>query len=375
MREIKLPKLFLSRSKASFSVARAAGLTLIERKRTMRFKPRTTRVANPIGRRESRMLFALVMLLGFVVVAIGYVANPESWLWFFDRGGDTHANPQKSKDTNRDTRLRTPAEKPTIEGQFTLVQANAPPPPPEDNGDFYPGVNTALLARIEDNRPLTHREVEPWSNLMHVLKDSDQNQLRKASTGDVGFLQLHDQPHVYRGKLVSLEGTAMRAYYRKSDTDADGVDRYFIIWLMLSGGPPRPIIIYCQEKPEGFPEGESIHESVRTTGFFFKKRAYAATDSFRAAPVVLAKSFRWKKAKVQSSWNATDEQLVWMFLGAAAFALLVVAVVHWRSRQMFSGRRRTAGAETGAPLAAMDDDQVMPSIGQQLTEIAEKDTK
>ena len=334
----------------------------------MRFEPRTSRYANPLGRREKRLLFALIMLLGFVILAVGYVANPDNWAWF---GDDAPATPEKSKDTNRDTRLPLLVEQPRVEGQFTLVPANAPPP--EDTGDYYPGVNIALLARLEDNRPLSHREVEPWINLMNVLKGSSQKQLRKASIAKVGFLQLNDQPHVYRGKLVSIEGTAMRAYYRKSETD-DGVDRYFIIWLMAKGGPPRPIIIYCQEKPEGFPEGDDIREFVRTTGFFFKKRAYEATDTFRAAPVVLAKSFRWRKTQELTPWDATDEQLAWMFVGAVVFALLVVAFVNWRGRKIFATRQRDATTDAGAALAAVDDRQVLPSVGQQLANIAEKDS-
>ena len=340
----------------------------------MRFEPRISRIANPIGRREARMLFAMVMLLGFIVLAIGYVANPDNWAWFFARGGDAQAKKEKSKDANRDTRLAPPAERPRIEGQFTVVPNDTTRRPPVNPDDYYPGVDVGLLARIEDNRPLNHREIEPWINLMTVLKNSSNKQLRNASTEKVGFLQLHDQPHVYRGKLVSVEGTAKRAYYRKSETESDGVDRYFMIWLMPSGGPPRPIIIYCQEKPQGFPEGEDIREYVRLTGFFFKKRAYEATDTFRAAPVLLAKSFRWKPIEEKVAWQVTDEQLIWMCIGAAAFALLVVAFVQWRGRQMFTARERAATTGASASLASVDDGEVLPSVGEQLAEMIEKET-
>ena len=318
------------------------------------------------------MLFVMVMLLGFVVLGIGYVANPENWAWFFARG-NPQAKSDKPKDPNRDTRLAPPPDKPKVEGQFTLVTEPPAKTPAADAKEYYPGVDVGLLARIEDNRPLNHRETEPWINLMMVLKNNSEKELRKASTESVGFLQLHDQPHVYRGKLVSVEGTAKRAYYRKSETESDGVDQYFIIWLMPKGGPPRPIIIYCQEKPEGFPEGEDIREYVRLTGFFFKKRAYEATDTFRAAPVLLAKSFRWKPVEEKVAWQVTDQQLIWMCVGAAAFALLVVAFVHWRGRQLFAGRQRAATANAGASLASVDDGEVLPSVGEQLAEIVDRE--
>lgn len=330
----------------------------------MRFEPRVRKHRSPIGRRESRMLLMMIMLLGFVVVMISQAMKPETWAWFFDRADAPPVEVAKKDDLNPDTRISTPPQKPRIEGQFTLALAQQPVDETVDAPGYFAGVRPELFEKIEENREFNSAELAPRMNLIGALERSSQKELEKSTVGEIGFLQLNEQPHVYRGKLVTVLGEAKQAGYERS-TVADGVDRFFVIWLRPKGGPARPIVVYCLEKPTGFPEGKNVNELVRITGFFFKRRAYAAQDTFRTAPAIFAKTFDWKPAAAESGWRATNAHVAWMIGGAIGFALLVVLIVHVRSRQLFVSRRQQ-DVNVG-----VGDAYVLPSVGEQLKEMTD----
>jgi hypothetical protein len=335
----------------------------------MRFEPRIKRHKNPIGRRESRTLLMMVMLLGFVVVIASQAMKPETWAWFFDRGQTVSTEPPAA-DINKipDTRVATPPTKPRIEGQFTLPRPAPKVAVAKDAPGYFAGVRPELLVEIEDNLEFNSAELAPRMNLIEVLQTNQQRDLTKASIGEVGFLQLQEQSRVYRGKLVTVVGTVRQARIVDSTVD-DGVDQFFEITLEPKGGPPRPILIYCLERPTEFPIGSKLDEAVRITGFFFKKRNYQARDDRRLAPAIFAKSFRWKPKVIKQSKQVTGEHFAWMLGGATLFALLVVAVVHFRTRQLFLSRRKQDETLT------MGEGEVMPSVGEQLSDLSKDESK
>jgi hypothetical protein len=117
----------------------------------------------------------------------------------------------------------------------------------------------------------------------------------------VSFGQLFKQPEVYRGRLVTVEGTARRVEFMEAPENFYGIDSYFRLWLQPVGSN-SPIVIYSLDVPEGFPAMRiaqtpdsylDLEESVRITGFFFKRWPYSARDGTRLAPVVLSRTFSW----------------------------------------------------------------------------------
>ena len=70
----------------------------------------------------------------------------------------------------------------------------------------------------------------------------------------------------------------------------------------------------------------AIEEQVELDGFFFKRWPYAATDTVRSAPVVLAKSIRWIAAKPEESAPPMSPATI---VAVAALAALAVAVLVW----------------------------------------------
>jgi hypothetical protein len=92
-------------------------------------------------------------------------------------------------------------------------------------------------------------------------------------------------------------------------------------------------VVYCLHLPEAFPTGMELVEEAEVTGFFFKRWAYLAQDTFRTAPMLLARTIRWQKAP-EAAARSLPKPGTWMLviLAAAAFSILAAVYVHRRTR-------------------------------------------
>jgi hypothetical protein len=110
-----------------------------------------------------------------------------------------------------------------------------------------------------------------------------------ASQGERGLssvVPLFLDPEQNTGEAVLLEGTARRAVRIVVNDDAGSspsgtgrdnppIEAYYELDLFTKDSQHLPIICCVPRLPEGFPTGEVIRESVRVSGVFFKKWAYA----------------------------------------------------------------------------------------------------
>jgi hypothetical protein len=205
-------------------------------------------------------------------------------------------------------------------------------------------LDAVFLDSVRDNTVFSMAEKDAWFRLFEQLKRRDLADLRRASTGYVGFLQLYKQPAEYRGKLVTVSGAVRTGYYCEAPKNLYGIDGYYVFWLK----PPQaksPIVVYCLEIPAGFPdvaklekEGERprLDEKAEFTGFFFKRWAYRAQDDTRLAPLILAKCPRWERP-LETSTAASQPPSAWfwtaLFGGTGAFGIGVALVFYWLTRR------------------------------------------
>lgn len=146
------------------------------------------------------------------------------------------------------------------------------------------------LSAIKDNTYFRSEENPAWFALWKNLRDS-----KSAGDiiGDVTYAQLLDQPDTYRGKAVTVRGTAMREELLDAPANEVGIDKYHRLIVQPEGGGNWPIIIYALELPEKFPRGDNIRAEISATGYFFKNWSYAWRDGLGLAPVIMAKSVSW----------------------------------------------------------------------------------
>ncbi len=205
-------------------------------------------------------------------------------------------------------------------------------------------LDAVFLSTIRDNTVFRPTETDAWFRLLERLSRSDSAELQSASAGTVGFGQLFKQPDVYRGRLVTVQGTVRRAEFKEAPDNLYGIGGYYMLWLQPVGAN-SPIVIYTLEIPDGFPANRGANapaaqpdmdEDIQVTGYFFKRWAYPAQDGTRLAPIVLAKSFAWTpSAPAVADAANLPRPTVWVALiaGTGLFGIAVAALVYW-----FSGR-------------------------------------
>lgn len=276
---------------------------------------------NYLARREQGRLFVLVMVLMTVVWVAIEARNPQHYRWIWDRG---QVNARVGEEV--DTRARLSASVP--DDTFTL------PRPGESLDEKGQGITGPLtesdLASVRDDEPFRSGEQVAWFKLFRQLQETGAAALHEQSTGPATFVQLYRQPREYRGELISLAGTLRRSEQVAATKNDLGIESYYRTWLFPRDSASNPIVVYTLTVPDGFPEGMTIDEQVELDGFFFKRWPYAASDTVRSAPVVLAKSLRWIIPEPAESTPPISATTIVVLAALTAFCVAIF--VWWQTR-------------------------------------------
>jgi len=312
--------------------------------------------ANDRSRREELHLLLLVLALGLTVILMAEVrkANRWQWLWW-QSGRGTAARPGGGE--RAVARHGYHGER---AGDTRGLAEDVHPTPARMKNQFFPGVMPSYLDSVRDDTVFRGAERDAWFNLLRLLRDHSNRELAAASTGRVGLVELLDQPHAYRGKLVTVAGQARRALYRTAPANQDGIEGYYQVVLRPAGGPSSPIILYCLQLPEQFPVGDGIAEDVQTTGFFFKNWAYSTGTEIHSYPTLLARTLAWKPPGAMAPAPVDAGKLALLLGGTAVVGLAVALAVY-----LWSGHR-------GRPVVAGGS---LPSEGPLLAELARGETE
>ena len=281
-------------------------------------------IRNYFRRREQWRLFALIMGLGLVVVVMREAAKEENWYWLTGDGQQAASVSQREYDTAYQPTL------PAKRADAVTIKSNIPP---RDDlmQRYFPGVIGDYLRRVEDNRTHQHpEEAAAWFNLWQVLDQSEERFIEPASRGPATFGELFEQPDIFRGQLVTIEGIARRAEYVKAaKNNRAQIEGYYRMVLRLRGGPNRPVFLYTLQIPEHFPLGDSIEAPIEATAFFYKNWLYEANELSWIAPVLLAKNIRWQPP-------AATQPPITLAVGViltVVLALVSVGVAWWLIQQ------------------------------------------
>lgn len=291
----------------------------------IQFRSRS-RPRNYLARREQVRLFLMVGLLMAVVGVAFEARNPEHYRWIWDWGrGAT------SVGEDVDTRVTPTGSVPDDTFVFPRPGESLDEPAQAIAGPL----TEADLASVCDDEPFRVGEQAAWFKLLDQLQETDSATLSEQSTGPVTFIQLYRQPREYRGELITTSGTLRRSEQIAAPKNDLGIESYYRTWLSPKDNPTNPIVVYTLTVPDGFPEGMTIEEPVELDGYFFKRWPYAASDTVRSAPVVLAKSLRWVAAPPEKS--APPMSPTTIVAVAVAVALGVALLAWWQTKHKRNG--------------------------------------
>jgi hypothetical protein len=95
-------------------------------------------------------------------------------------------------------------------------------------------------------------DMTAWFRIIEKLRTSPPFH-RNAELPLVSFAQLFDQPDLYRGQPVMIEGRVRAGYIVDAPANDFGVKQYYVLWVKPHDGSQRLVAVYSLRVPTGFP--------------------------------------------------------------------------------------------------------------------------
>ena len=236
------------------------------------------------------------------------------------------------------------------------------------------------LDLVQDNAVLLSEENEAWFRLWERLT-SDEEAASSPPPTAATYVQLFSQPNEYRGQLVKVRGQARMAYHARAAQNPFGIEGYYVFAVLPAEGGDNPLIVYCRDVPQGFPEIKdrdvdrqttSLREEMHFTGYYFKRWVYQSRAGPNLAPLLIAKITDWTpRATLTTPADAPPKigvmaiAVIGLALLATGFAWRVYRKSQWKATDVFP-----PAAASGK--VSFDMGQVQPGVKQSLQALADK---
>jgi hypothetical protein len=238
----------------------------------------------------------------------------EELSWYWEKVGDPAMN-----------QLREFAQQPsesdeTFQGRETLRGATNP---------LERVVDQRSLARVRDNTPFIPVETEAWFRLIERLRNGEVTPVSEGQER-VSYLQLLDQPDIYRGQFVRVRGEVRRGYRVDAPENDSGIDHYYVLWLKPDDGTNAPITLYALSLPPEFPPladrtatggVTDLTESIDAGGAFFKRWAYRGERNLEIAPLLVISEITWYPEQSEFQTPIARSDLLTAILGGILLGL------------------------------------------------------
>ena len=148
-------------------------------------------------------------------------------------------------------------------------------------------LSTEDLATIRDNTYFRTAEKEAWFTLIGLLQQTPANELADKSVGEVGYVQLVQQPNVYRGKVVNVRGTVRQVTLEKPAANELGVDS--VLPACRAAERRRHLADLCvlPRSAGRFSAGRRRRSRCFSDRILLQELSYEWQDGLGLAPVVL----------------------------------------------------------------------------------------
>ncbi len=151
-----------------------------------------------------------------------------------------------------------------------------------------PALDEDQRRSIQDNAPFRDAEQDAWFILLGKLQQQTALQIEQLSVGQVGYAALNSNANTYRGRVVTVVGTAQRLEEKKPADNDLAIESLFVLTIQPEGGEVWPISIYLLTKPN-LEISANLKPKVRISGYFFKNQSYRWSQGVGSMPTLLAK--------------------------------------------------------------------------------------
>lgn len=204
-------------------------------------------------------------------------------------------------------------------------------------------LETALDLRgrgIEDRAPVRSKEENEeeflaYCDALVTVSQAPPAALARQGRRDLTFAHLFEQPAVYRGEVVHVEGALVRLRHFQAPefTWSQGVRDLYEGWIFDAAtyGANAMCVVFT-ELPPGLGVAEKTERHVAFDGYFFKRYRYKAGDGWRDAPLLVGRAPILLDSRPPPR-RSLSAAMLWSFVGAiGGIAALIGGLAWWYRR-------------------------------------------
>lgn len=234
-------------------------------------------------------------------------------------------------------------------------------------------IDPTWLTAVQDNT-LGIRKDESLA-FFHVLdraRQSTPQQLERAAEKGVQYINLMQDPSLYRGKPVTLIGDLWYLYEFPATENDYGLTTLYEAWVLTPDSGNQPIRIVCSSLGSQLKVDGPRPTPVRVTGYFFKREGYNSKGGLHVAPTILAGRM---ERYVSTNAPPPADGLVPVVLGTVVAIGLILATTlvsfAWNDRRAPPRVKRlpSLSTETSEKMAQID----LRSVREQLRDLEERE--
>jgi len=315
-----------------------------------------------LNRKDQRRLLAMVGVLCLVVFGVTWAARPESWYWLLPPDNETaQNNPARNKTVSPKTSNKNSVD----------VGAISTDPPPQDSP--LQKTDEEKTATKTVGKPTTEEKIENGSALpatadlpakwLEVINDQvmglrvnesdtyyrvlahisrlDDRFLKKHTRKDVLYVNLLRNPDLYRGKLITIRGTARRITKMQVGKNKYGVKKTYEAWVLTPDSGSDPIRLVATDIDSRLPLGEKVAVEIEATGYFLKLYSYASQGGQHQAPLILAARIEPSVVRTSVPNGTGLEPYILFFALLIGCSTIIAATVYARGDRKFKQKLKT----------------------------------
>jgi hypothetical protein len=202
-------------------------------------------------------------------------------------------------------------------------------------------------------------ESEAYNYVLVQANKTPAEAFARSARRDVTFAHLFEEPSVYRGQVIHVEGQLrmLRKFTPPRLAANEGVKDLYEAWIFDAIHVRNPYCVLFTELPPGLQPGERLDYQVAFDGYFFKRYRYQAADGWRDAPLLIGHTVAFRTLPAASEPESPlYDWIVPIFLVALAGTVVMAIGTAWWFRH---GDRRVRSTLARAALPSF------PGLGTQ----------
>ena len=324
-----------------------------------------------LNRKDQRRLLAMIGVLCLVVFGVTWAARPESWYWLGPPDNESAQNNPARNETvspkasnkhsvdvgaiSTDTSQQKTDADAKVSVKKDVAEAVAKPAPEmkNENGSTLPAtadLPAKWLEVINDQvMGLRVNESDTYYRVLAHISRLDDRFLKKHTRKDVLYVNLLRNPDLYRGKLITIHGTARRITQMQVGKNKYGVKKTYEAWVLTPDSGSDPIRLVSTGIDSRLPLGEKVAVEIEATGYFLKLYSYASQGGQHQAPLILAARIEPYVVKTSVPNGTGLEPYIIVFALFIGCSTIIAATLYARGDRKFKQKLKTDFPDLDVP--------------------------